>query len=850
MKLLRRVGALILLAAVLLTAVPAVMAEETAAAQAPGEKQQVLQALGVISDGFDASAQLTRGEFIQVVANMLGESTANKTTTKFVDVDSRTPQMGAIALVTEQGYVGGYTDGTFRPNDPMLMVDAVKVMLAVLGYHTDAELAGGYPMGYLIVGSNTRLLSGVQSSTTDVLTGSQLVQMVYNTFDIDLRYQKEYGGKSTYVTEKGKTFWSERRSIYRVKGIVSAKPYTHLGSDAGLGKGWILLDNLLCASGSSGIEQYLGYQVQAYIHQEAADDEGTVLAFEYQRYNEVVQVQSDDILGGTTLHNVEYEVDGKKQRMAVSETADLIYNGKAFRDAANSDMMPENGMLTLIDQGSDGVADVVWIDSYVNYAVLGVSPQNETISDQYDQPLLKLENMEYTITRDGFEESMLFIKEWDIVSAAVSADEKYAKLVVTSNSFSGTIDAMGDDTVTIDGVEYDIASSLAEPMKVDDVGTFYLDMFGKIAAFRKDVSEEYYAYLVKAGTAGGIDNKLQFKVFDVNSSAEQIFDGASNLTIDEKQLKGAAAIAALEQSAKVSARGTGVAQLIRYSKNSKGEINSIDTAVRTETENENSLELSVASTDAELTYKGLMFSGKTACGSGTKVIVVPPDIERIKDFSVTNQSYFTYDGRYRVEAYCMDDFMIPEVLLVYPDNTGDTSNIDIYYGTFTVDQMVRSINSDDEDVVVLRGIMEGAEVSYEVDSDLLAEASQLKRGDVIAVGRTGGRITAMKQLFDIDTPMEYGTGGAYTDKNVMTYGKAMYKSSSTLVVGINDDLTEKLGFAMTRVTVVDTVNNKVRIGSMEDIVTYGETKDMDSSNDVLIYHYYGLTKDIVVFITQ
>lgn len=852
MKRFKRIGAFLLSAAVMLSMIPAVVtaAEPAAAAEAAGEKQQILQKLQIIPEEFDVQAQMTRGDFIQIIANMLGEDTTNKTTERFIDVNRLTPQMGAIALVTEQGYIGGYTDGSFRPNDPILMVDAVKVMLAVLGYHTEAELAGGYPTGYFMTASGIRLLNGMQGDTATVLTGGQLVQMIYNTFDIPLRYQKEFGEMAVYTADKEKTFWSERRNIYRIKGIVSANAYTHLGAPNGLGKDWIQIDNLLCQSGSTGIEDYLGCRVQAYIRQEPAEDEGTVLAFEYGRYNNIVQIQSDDILTGTTLKTVEYSENGKKQRMAVSGTADLIYNGKALPEVSDSDMIPENGTLTLIDRENDGVADVVKVDSYVNYAVLSVNAQNETILDQYDVPRLVLENMEYTIVRNGFEESLLFIKEWDIVSAAVSLDGEYAKLVVTSDSFSGTIEAMGEDTVTIGEVEYKIASSQAEPMKVGDTGTFHLDMFGKVAAYQKDVSGKSYAYLVKAGMTDGIGAKLQFKVFDLDSQKEQIFDGADNLTIDEKSVKGQNAITALEESAKVSTKGKGVAQLIRYRKNSKGEISAIDTVVRTETENDNSMELSMASAETGLTYKRLLFSGKVACGAQTKVLVMPTDIERIKDFSVKTKSYFNYDEKYKLEAYCMDEALIPEVLLVYPENTGGTGNINIYYGTYTVEQVVRGINSDEESVLFLRGVMEGAQLTTEVDQDLQAEAAQLKFGDVVAVERTDGRITAIKKLYDSDNPLVYGMDGGYVDKNVIIRGKAMYKTSDILVAAINDDLTEKLGFQTTRITVVDKVNKKVRVGNVGDIVTYGETKDRDSANDVLIYNYYGVNKDIVVFVTQ
>lgn len=67
MKRFKRIGAFLLSAAVMLSMIPAVVtaAEPAAAAEAAGEKQQILQKLQIIPEEFDVQAQMTRGDFIK-----------------------------------------------------------------------------------------------------------------------------------------------------------------------------------------------------------------------------------------------------------------------------------------------------------------------------------------------------------------------------------------------------------------------------------------------------------------------------------------------------------------------------------------------------------------------------------------------------------------------------------------------------------------------------------------------------------------------------------------------------------------------------------------------------------------
>lgn len=72
------------------------------------------------TDGtFAPNATLTRAQLVQILANYAGAKTDGLTTNRFSDVSSGAWYMPALAWAEKNGCVSGFTDGTFRPDDPV-----------------------------------------------------------------------------------------------------------------------------------------------------------------------------------------------------------------------------------------------------------------------------------------------------------------------------------------------------------------------------------------------------------------------------------------------------------------------------------------------------------------------------------------------------------------------------------------------------------------------------------------------------------------------------------------------------------------------------------------------------------
>jgi hypothetical protein len=124
-----------------------------------------LSALGVLGgypDGtFKPDNTITRAEFAKVVAYAAGFASAAEflggQSTNFNDVKASHWASGYIAVATSKGFLKGYPDGTFKPENKVTYAEAVTVLLRVLGYND--SLTGTWPSDYIIQANTLGLIS-------------------------------------------------------------------------------------------------------------------------------------------------------------------------------------------------------------------------------------------------------------------------------------------------------------------------------------------------------------------------------------------------------------------------------------------------------------------------------------------------------------------------------------------------------------------------------------------------------------------------------------------------------------------------------------------------------------------
>ena len=213
---------------------------------------EVLGALGVISgyeDGtFKPDNNITRAEVATMVVAALNRSAdadGAKGTTKFDDmnVDAKAWATGFVNIGVQEGFISGYEDGSFKPDNNVTFAEMVSMLVRVAGYGRYAEYLGGWKTGYLSVGNDYGITKGVACAEDVAVTRGQDAQMIYNTL-VDVPMVKsttlttDSNGnlvpEMTIMNGKGdadyETLLTEKHNAYYVEGKVTATNKSTSGS--------------------------------------------------------------------------------------------------------------------------------------------------------------------------------------------------------------------------------------------------------------------------------------------------------------------------------------------------------------------------------------------------------------------------------------------------------------------------------------------------------------------------------------------------------------------------------------------------------------------------------------------
>lgn len=91
-----------------------------------------------------------------------------------------------VKAAVSAGYVQGYLDATYRPNNTVTYEEAITIMLRLLGY-ADGDFAAAYPHGQIAKAQGLDMLDGVDAAIGEPLTRRGVMRLIYNTLRANLK---------------------------------------------------------------------------------------------------------------------------------------------------------------------------------------------------------------------------------------------------------------------------------------------------------------------------------------------------------------------------------------------------------------------------------------------------------------------------------------------------------------------------------------------------------------------------------------------------------------------------------------------------------------------------------------
>ena len=167
--------------------------------------QQIVQALGIItgdeSGNLNLANNVTRAEFAKM---MIAASTykdtisSNAKSSPFKDVKYTHWAASYVQAAVTAGWLTGYTDGTYKPDNNVKLEEAVSGVLKMLGY-TSSDFTGSFPEAQLAKYSALGLNTNISKTQGQLLTRQDCINLFYNL----MRTKNKSG--SYYATTLGYT---------------------------------------------------------------------------------------------------------------------------------------------------------------------------------------------------------------------------------------------------------------------------------------------------------------------------------------------------------------------------------------------------------------------------------------------------------------------------------------------------------------------------------------------------------------------------------------------------------------------------------------------------------------------
>ena len=87
--------------------------------------------------------EISRAEFVALVNRVAGYQAAGSTV-KFSDVKTGDWYAGQVAIAVNEGYIGGFEDNTFRPNDTVTRAQAAAIIARIKNLPSDTPRANQF----------------------------------------------------------------------------------------------------------------------------------------------------------------------------------------------------------------------------------------------------------------------------------------------------------------------------------------------------------------------------------------------------------------------------------------------------------------------------------------------------------------------------------------------------------------------------------------------------------------------------------------------------------------------------------------------------------------------------------
>lgn len=769
---------------------------------------------------------VTRGELANVAANMIGigmDYIATDVKTELLDIEE-SPYCVQIQALTDIGAVSGVNPYQFRPDRAVKYTEALKVILSVLGYGTEAEARNGYPAGYLYLASRLDIDSR-RIKNADAITWGELAEIVEACYDVPVQTITG-AGKFIEYSQDGETFLSRYHDVVKICGQLKDNGYTTRTTSSGVDTDFAVINNTSLKKGETDIEKALGEYVECY----AKDKGGSLTALFYsvkEKYEKVVITAAQ--IESANVNEIAYtDENGTIRKIKISPYANFVYNDEAYPDFTDADIDISNGRLTLFDdRENESGYDLIIAEEYETMVVAAFDTAKNSITGTLGEYCCT-DDYKSSFIYNAQHEEMSFdsVSMGSVASMYKSKGDTVIRIVFTQKDITGEISAISNDDgmcYYIGDTPYLISESLCEKIQNKVIGaisptlgityTFNIDTEGNIAGISGGAANKFYAYVTAASNDHSpISKDYTYVRAAVPSVGFISMRTAKKVTVNYQSTKTPGEELA-DLPALYDEGGSFKPQLVLITVNKAGDIIEFNTATTTlNSYGYNEKEFSLDFTSSAAEYRsGTKSFESYAMHKDAPIFLVPESLNESEFDVFMSDSMPTNNIDYNVELYDLDASHAVSAAIIHTKKAEP-----VYQSDLLLVEKVKYVRTyDGEFVKQLTGYYGVLYVDYaEAEPGLLDEwiPEGIKPGDLLEISLKSGRSkfnpqdyvvndtlisAARKVLSCANLPekaagkIDFGNGDLYS----MAYGPIYSRSdvSTTLITNTAGTEVTKIG---------------------------------------------------------
>ena len=358
--------------------------------------------LGAVPTGQELGANVTRGAFAKMLVSFstYRESVDAQGTvgTLYQDVPGTSQWAPYIRIAVQQGWMNGYTDGSFRPDNTVTLEEACAAVLKLLSYKT-TDLTGSFPQAQLNKAQQIGLRDQLTCTQGQAMTYEQCTLLLYNALRANTASGSAYGSSLGFTVSNGQVDTSSVLLKSR-KGPFVAEEGTQLPFTP------VSVYRNDKASASAELNKYDVYyyseslqtvwiytrraagRITAVSPSASAPTALTVAGSNYTLGSSAVASKISSLNGGGVGEVVTLllGMDNEVADVITGEEADSVFYGVV--QTANRSLVEDNGadvLQKISVMCTDGIIRTVNIDKSLNYPTgwlveISVTPEGEQVT--------------------------------------------------------------------------------------------------------------------------------------------------------------------------------------------------------------------------------------------------------------------------------------------------------------------------------------------------------------------------------------------------------------------------------------------------------------------------------------